>query len=79
MADLFTDPQLVARGQWQRQPHAVIGNQAYCAPAFHLSETPGKVSSAAPLLGADNEQVFRDLLGFSEAEYLDMREAGAFA
>jgi crotonobetainyl-CoA:carnitine CoA-transferase CaiB-like acyl-CoA transferase len=79
MADLFTDPQLAARGQWQRQPHAVIGNQAYCAPAFQLSATPGEVKSAAPLLGADNDRVFRGILGLSEAEYAAMRDAGAFA
>lgn len=79
MADLYTDPQLAARGQWQRQPHAVIGNQAYCAPAFRLSETPGEVKSAAPLLGADNDRVFRGILGLADAEYAAMREAGAFA
>jgi len=79
MADLFTDPQLAARRQWQRQPHPVIGNQAYCAPAFQLSETPGRVTSAAPLLGADNERVFRDILGLPEADYAAMRDAGAFA
>ena len=79
VADLFTDPQLVSRRQWQRRAHAVIGNQAYCAPAFQLSYTPGKVKSAAPLLGADNERVFRGILGLSRVEYLAAREAGAFA
>ena len=78
MADLFRDPQLVARGQWQRRRHAVIGDQAYCAPAFQLSDTPGEVTSAAPLLGADNDQVFRDCLGLSESDCAALREAGAF-
>lgn len=79
MADLFTDPQLVARRQWRRQHHAIIGNQAYCGPAFELSETPGEVTSAAPLLGADNDKVFREILGLSDADYVAMRGAGAFA
>ena len=79
MADLFSDPQLAARGHWSRQRHPVIGEHAYCGPAFQLSETPGKVTSAAPLLGADNDRVFRDILGLSDSEYAAMREAGAFA
>jgi benzylsuccinate CoA-transferase BbsF subunit len=79
MADLFTDPQLIARRHWRRRRHPVIGKHAYCGPAFELSETPGEVTSAAPLLGADNDRVFREILGLSEADYAAMREAGAFA
>jgi benzylsuccinate CoA-transferase BbsF subunit len=79
MADLFTDPQLAARAHWSRQRHAEIGEHRYCGPAFQLSETPGRVTSAAPLLGADNERVFRGILGLSESEYTTMRDAGAFA
>ena len=79
IADLFTDPQLVARRHWRRRRHPVIGDHAYCGPAFELSETPGEVTSAAPLLGADNDKVFREILGLSDADYAAMREAGAFA
>ena len=79
IADLFTDPQLVARRHWRRRRHPVIGDHAYCGPAFELSETPGDVTSAAPLLGADNDKVFREILGLSDADYAAMREAGAFA
>jgi len=78
MADLFTDPQLIARRQWRRQRHPVIGDQAYCGSAFELSETPGEVTAAAPLLGADNDKVFGEFLGLSESECAAMREAGAF-
>lgn len=79
MADLFTDPQLAFRGHWSRQRHPVIGEHSYCGPAFQLTETPGEVKSPAPLLGADNERVFRGILGLTEADYATMREAGAFA
>jgi crotonobetainyl-CoA:carnitine CoA-transferase CaiB-like acyl-CoA transferase len=77
IADLFTDPQLAARGQWRRRPHPVIGDQAYGFPAFDLSETPGEVTRAAPTLGADNERVFRDLLGLSAEDYERYRALGA--
>ncbi len=78
IAELFDDPQLQARGQWQRRLHPVIGEHAYCAPAFALSETPGEVTRAAPTLGRDNEAVFRGLLGLSDEEYRSHEAAGAF-
>jgi benzylsuccinate CoA-transferase BbsF subunit len=78
MADLFTDPQLLARRQWRRRRHPVIGEHAYCGPAFLLSDTPGEVTAPAPLLGADNDKVFRDFLGLSGAEVSALRDAGAF-
>ena len=77
VADLFTDPQLVSRRHWRRRRHPVIGDQAYCFPAFELSETPGDVTAAGPVLGADNEYVFRDLLGLSEDEFNALRAKGA--
>ncbi len=77
IADLYADPQLAARGQWRRRPHPVIGDQAYCFPAFDLSETPGEITAAAPTLGADNERVFRDLLGLETEEYERYRALGA--
>jgi crotonobetainyl-CoA:carnitine CoA-transferase CaiB-like acyl-CoA transferase len=79
VADLFSDPQLEARGQWRRRVHEVIGEHAYCAPAFTLSDTPGEVSAAAPTLGRDNAAVFRGLLGLTAEEYAACEAAGAFA
>jgi crotonobetainyl-CoA:carnitine CoA-transferase CaiB-like acyl-CoA transferase len=78
IADLFVDPQLAARRQWRRRPHPVIGDQAYCFPAFDLSATPGEVTRAAPTLGGDNDRVFRELLGLSAAEMAEYSAAGAF-
>ncbi|OGA46927.1 MAG: CoA-transferase [Betaproteobacteria bacterium RIFCSPLOWO2_12_FULL_63_13] len=77
IADLFSDPQLVARRQWSRRRHPVIGDQAYCSPAFELSETPGDVTASGPVLGADNERVFRDFLRMSKDEFDAARAKGA--
>lgn len=79
VADLFTDPQLAARGYWRRRLHEVIGEHAYCGPAFALSATPGEVTCAAPTLGHDNATVFRGLLGLAQEEYEAYQAAGAFA
>jgi crotonobetainyl-CoA:carnitine CoA-transferase CaiB-like acyl-CoA transferase len=57
----------------------VIGEHSYCGPVFRLSDTPGDVTSPAPCLGADNDKVFREILGLAEADYAALRAAGAFA
>lgn len=77
VADLFTDSQLVSRRLWRRRRHPVIGDQAYCFPAFDLSETPGDITAAGPILGADNERVFREFLGLSEDEFKAAAAKGA--
>jgi len=63
ISDLFSDPQLAARRTWRRRKHEEIGEQAYLMPAFDLSSTPGDISHAAPLLGADNDVVLGEFLG----------------
>lgn len=79
VADLFTDPQLATRRLWRRRPHPVLGDQAYCFPAFELSETPGDITSAAPTLGQHNGQVLRELLKLSPEEYRAFEEKGAMS
>ena len=78
MADLFRDPQLAHQHVWRRRHHGVMGERAYCFPAFDLVDTPGEITSAAPLLGAHNETVFREFLGMSAAEYAACDAQGAF-
>ncbi len=78
MAGLFTDPQLHARRLWRVRRHGEIGDQAYCFPGFDLETVPGDVVGPAPCLGADNEFVFRDLVGMPEAELETFRACGVF-
>jgi crotonobetainyl-CoA:carnitine CoA-transferase CaiB-like acyl-CoA transferase len=78
VAGLFSDPQLVARNQWRVRRHPEIGDQAYCFPGFDLREMPGDIVSAAPCLGADNDFVFRNLVGLSAAEMETYRSRGVF-
>lgn len=77
MADLFSDPQLIARRQWRRRRHPVIGDQAYLFPAFDLSALPGDIRAPAPRLGADNEIVFREFLGLSTEQFDAACSSGA--
>ncbi len=78
MAGLFTDPQLADRNLWRVRRHAEIGDQAYCFPGFDLDEVPGDIVGPAPCLGADNDYVFRELLGVPDAEFEAYRERGVF-
>lgn len=77
VADLFSDAQLLERGQWRRRPHAVLGDVVCCFPAFELSDTPGDITTAAPLLGEHNERVFGGLLGLDAGRLAALRAQGA--
>jgi benzylsuccinate CoA-transferase BbsF subunit len=77
MADVEHDPQLRARGHYWRTAHPVIGGADWNGPAYHLSDTPLHPERPSPCLGQDNEPVFRDVLGYSEAELADLFASGA--
>lgn len=75
-ADLFDDPQLVHRKTWRVRKHPEIDYQAHYFPGFDLSEQPGDVTAPAPVLGQDNELVFREFLGLSDEEYKTLEDNG---
>jgi benzylsuccinate CoA-transferase BbsF subunit len=78
MSGLFCDPQLAARRQFRVRRHPEMGDHAYCFPGFDLADAPGDIIGPAPCVGADNEFVFRDLVGLSATEYDSYRQQGVF-
>ena len=78
MTGLFSDPQLRARRQFRVRRHPEMGDHAYCYPGFDLVEAPGDIVGPAPCVGADNDFVFRELIGLSESEYDSYRQQGVF-
>ena len=72
MRDAHEDAQLADRGHWWSSEHPVIGEVSYESPAWRLSETPPPRPAHAPLLGQDNEYVYRELLGYSEEEFTEL-------
>lgn len=72
MRDVQDDPQLAHREHWRRSEHPVIGDVRYESPAWRLSDTPPPQPSHSPLLGQDNEYVYRELLGYSEEEFTQL-------
>ena len=69
-------PALNASGHYVVTDHSVLGPSKMPAPPYDLSETQWAVAPS-PCLGADNDSVFRDILGLSEAEILRLTEADA--
>ncbi|MEE8313611.1 MAG: hypothetical protein V3R91_04755, partial [Myxococcota bacterium] len=48
------------------------GTHFHPAHNFHLSRTPPQIWRAAPVLGQDNEYVYKQLLGISDEEYAEL-------
>jgi len=65
---LVSDPQLRTRGYYVYLDHSVVGNSAYDGIAYKLSETPGKLTRAAPRIGEHTEYVCQEILGMTEEQ-----------
>ncbi len=76
--DLRSDPQLAHREHFWMLDHPSMGRRAYDGPSFRLSETPAELTKAAPLLGEDNELVYKGIVGMSDEEYVEHLVSGAF-
>ena len=75
-ADLETDPQLQHREHGWRTPHPLLGPIPLDSPAFRLERTPLYPFRPSPMLGGDNEAIYRDLLGYTEEEFIELMADG---
>jgi crotonobetainyl-CoA:carnitine CoA-transferase CaiB-like acyl-CoA transferase len=73
--DLATDPHLNEVGFFAEFDHPVIGTYKDIAAPVNMSETPGVMRFAAPLLGQHTEEVLRRA-GLSDAELSALRADG---
>ena len=78
IGELFAEPQLKERRAWRTAAHPVIGDVRLMAPPFVLSGSSQGPERPGPLLGADNDEVFRRILGLDDAEYAADQAAGVF-
>lgn len=69
---LEKDQQLAFQNYWVRLDHPEIDEYTYTGVPFKLSETPGKVKRRSPLLGEDNEYVYKELLSLTEEQLADL-------
>jgi hypothetical protein len=56
-----------------------MGLRTYDSPAFKLSNTPAELTKAAPCMGEDNEHVYKELVGLSDDEFVELLADGAFS
>ncbi|MEE8519013.1 MAG: CoA transferase, partial [Dehalococcoidia bacterium] len=59
MAEVFADPQVLARGMVQELEHPVAGLVKHLGIPVKLSETPGELRMPAPTLGQHTSEIFR--------------------
>ncbi|TVR79465.1 MAG: CoA transferase [Rhodospirillales bacterium] len=76
IADIFEDPQFQAREDLRSVRDPDLGPVVVPAVLPKLSETPGRIDRLGPPLGHDNDAIYGDLLGVSEAERRRLRDAG---
>ena len=72
--DQYHDPYFKARGTFVNVTHPKSGPEVIYGVPWKLSDTPGSIRSGAPLLGGDNEYVFKGLLKVSDEEYNKLAE-----
>ena len=73
------DPNLAARNFFIELEHPILGNTVSERSALMFTKERRIAWKAAPLLGADNQYVFVDLLGFSESDISLYKEKGVIA
>jgi crotonobetainyl-CoA:carnitine CoA-transferase CaiB-like acyl-CoA transferase len=71
-----SDPHLHERGFFHMLEHRSAGTHFHPGANFHLSETPPVIWRAAPVLGQDNEYVYKELLGVSDTGYDELVATG---
>jgi crotonobetainyl-CoA:carnitine CoA-transferase CaiB-like acyl-CoA transferase len=75
-SQLMADPHLRARGTFVEVDDPDLGRMTVQAPVAQLSETPGEVDHLGRGLGADNDEVFGELLGVDPGRLAALRSAG---
>jgi crotonobetainyl-CoA:carnitine CoA-transferase CaiB-like acyl-CoA transferase len=73
---MFDDPHLRARNFFRTQTQADAGEFEYPGPLWQFPETPVEYYQPPVMLGEHNDYVYREVLGYSDAEIADLRAKG---
>jgi crotonobetainyl-CoA:carnitine CoA-transferase CaiB-like acyl-CoA transferase len=77
--DLAEDPHLAARGFPVTFDHPEVGALMHLGVPWRMSSSDSRVRCAAPCLGADTDDVLRDVCGLAPDEIEKLRAAGVLA
>jgi formyl-CoA transferase len=73
--ELLNDPHLRERGMVATVRHPVRGELTMPGCPIKLEDSPVEITSA-PLLGEHNREIYRELMGFNDAELEQLRQQG---
>jgi benzylsuccinate CoA-transferase BbsF subunit len=76
--DLYLDPQFEHRKHFWHLQHPEIGEYDHSNHSFRLSKSPAPHPKSAPCLGEHNDYVYKELLGMTEEEYVNLLLEGVF-
>ncbi|UQO32896.1 CaiB/BaiF CoA transferase family protein [Burkholderia cepacia] len=71
--EVFDNEQVVARGMQVSLPHPSGANAKLVRNPIRMSATPPDARTAPPLLGAQTDDVLRDMLGYDDAKIARLR------
>ena len=71
-ADAFACPQLGDRGFFEELTGPDTGTRSYPGLIFNMSKTPNNLRRHPVGLGQDNEYVYKEIIGVSDAEYAEL-------
>jgi crotonobetainyl-CoA:carnitine CoA-transferase CaiB-like acyl-CoA transferase len=70
------DPQLAARGAFQRVEHPAFGMEVRATSQWHRGRDPQQIDLPAPRFGEHNERVLRDIIGMPGEEIAALQREG---
>ena len=76
VADVVASPQIAAREMLVEVEHPTLGPLTLPGIPIKLSATPGSIRKAPPLVGEDNDRVYREIVGFDDEELARLRAKG---
>jgi len=71
--DIFNCPQVETREMLVETEHPIAGPLKIAGIPAKLSRTPGRIDSAAPLLGEHTDETLRGLLGYNDHKIHELR------
>ena len=72
LADVFADPQVLARNMYLEMAHPTLGSIKQTGLPIKFSLTPGGLDRHPPLLGEHNQEILKSL-GYSEADVQSLK------
>ncbi len=72
--DVVKDPAILEREMIVSVEHPVAGHFSMPGVPIKMSETPGSVDKAAPVLGADTREILKDFVGLDDAKIDELYE-----